>query len=533
MDNRKNIVISIIGSMLDAKGLGKEKRFYKWRPNYAIALHKDLGINQFELIHERRDHNLAKEIKGDIEQFDDDAEVNLHQLSFRNAWDFEEVYSKLYEFASQYPFDDQHNYYIHITTGTHVIQICLFLLAESHFLQGKLLQTSPGDRNDSKGAYQVVDLDLSKYDQLASRFSEQQYFDQTQLKSGIETKNPQFNALIAELERVAVNAEQPILLMGATGVGKSHLAKRIFALKKHRQQLSGELIAVNCATLKGDHALSTLFGHTKGAFTGAINARDGLLKKANGGVLFLDEIGELGLDEQAMLLRAIEDKTFTPFGSDKETHSDFQLIAGTNRNLHKAVQEGTFREDLLARINIWTYTLPSLAERREDIAPNLDYELAKYTRHYRKKIRFNKDAKTTYLAFANDSHSPWHSNFRDLNASVIRMATLAEQGIIKTTQVDQEIQRLNNDWSQHSSDIIDEETQNIMAAFPVLSTIDVFDQVQLIHVIKVCRHSKNQAEAGRKLFSESRKQKSKPNDSHRLGQYLKKYQLTFSMLKDD
>jgi transcriptional regulatory protein RtcR len=102
-----------------------------------------------------------------------------------------------------------------------------------------------------------------------------------------------------------------------------------------------------------------------------VQERAGLLRAANNGMLFLDEIGELGLDEQAMLLRALEEKTFLPLGSDKEAHSDFQLICGTNRDLHAAVREGRFREDLLARIHLWTFVLPGLRDRREDIEPNL------------------------------------------------------------------------------------------------------------------------------------------------------------------
>ena len=102
-----------------------------------------------------------------------------------------------------------------------------------------------------------------------------------------------------------------------------------------------------------------LFGHTKGAFTGAEQARAGLLQQADSGLLFLDEIGEIGLDEQAMLLRALEEGSWLPVGSDTPALADFQLIAGTNRDLHEAVRKGTFREDLLARINLWQYELPS------------------------------------------------------------------------------------------------------------------------------------------------------------------------------
>ena len=208
-----------------------------------------------------------------------------------------------------------------------------------------------------------------------------------------QTQNAAFNRSIAEIEQVAIASRAPILLMGPTGAGKSQLARRIYELKHMRRQITGPLVEINCATLRGSMAMSTLFGHIRGAFTGAAGERPGLLRAANGGVLFLDEIGELGLDEQAMLLRALEEKRFLPVGSDREVESDFQLIAGTNRTLPTAVRVGQFREDLLARINLWTFRLPGLAKRREDIEPNLDYELARWAGETGTQIRFNREAR--------------------------------------------------------------------------------------------------------------------------------------------
>ena len=170
---------------------------------------------------------------------------------------------------------------------------------------------------------------------------------------------------------MAISSSDPILLEGPTGAGKSQLARRIYELKASRDEISESFVAVNCATLIGDGAMSSLFGHVKGAFTGAQQARQGYLLQANNGLLFLDEIGELGLDEQAMLLHAIENKEFYPVGGDKVVNSNFQLIAGTNKDLRKEVQEGNFREDLLARIDIWNWRLPSLKERIADFEVNL------------------------------------------------------------------------------------------------------------------------------------------------------------------
>lgn len=115
-------------------------------------------------------------------------------------------------------------------------------------------------------------------------------------------------------------------------------------------------------------------------------------------MLFLDEIGELGADEQAMLLKAIEEKTFYPFGSDRQVSSDFQLIAGTVRDLRQLVAEGKFREDLYARINLWTFTLPGLRQRQEDIEPNLDYEVERHATLTGDSVRFNTEARRAWLA---------------------------------------------------------------------------------------------------------------------------------------
>src|SRR6185369_16384168 len=162
----------------------------------------------------------------------------------------------------------------------------------------------------------------------------------------------------------------------------------------------------------------------------------------DGGILFLDEIGELGVDEQAMLLRALEDKTFLPLGSDREVTSNFQLIAGTNRDLGKEVAAGNFREDLFARINLWTFRLPALRERREDIEPNLAYELEEATKLLGVRVTMSREARERFLAFATSKEASWAGNFRDFNAAVTRMATLAQGGRISVSDVAEEVGRL-------------------------------------------------------------------------------------------
>ena len=336
------------------------------------------------------------------------------------------------------------------------------------------------------------------------------------------------NRLIDRIEQVAIATQDPLLLMGPTGAGKSRLAKRIYELKKARHAVKGAFVDVNCATLRGDGAMSTLFGHTKGSFTGALKDRAGLLRTADGGLLFLDEIGELGLDEQAMLLRALEEKRFLPLGSDTESSSDFQLIAGTNRDLLAAVREGRFREDLLARINLWTFVLPGLRARPEDIEPNLQFELDQYARKTGRNITFSREARLKFLDFALAPTSEWKGNFRDLNAAVARMATLSLGGRISVPIVEEEITRLTHSW--HGSSPIDRLSELIDAE--QLNEIDLFDRTQLNYVLEVCQRSRSLSEAGRTLFSASRGRKTSSNDADRLRKYLTRFGLEWASIRE-
>lgn len=522
----KTVAISLLGTSLDNRGIGK-KRWHRWRPTLSLCQHQDLVIDRLELLFQKEHQQIADILTQDIQIISPETEVRQHYIDLVNPWDFESVYAQLLDFTRSYNFKtEEEQYLIHITTGTHVAQICLYLLTEAHYLRGRLIQTSPPTQNDNEaGYYQIIDLDLSKYDQIASRFSKEHQQGRHYLKGGIETCNPAFNQMIEQLEQIAVRSQEPILLTGASGSGKSQLARRVYQLKKQRGQLQGELIEVNCATLRGDNAMSALFGHVKGAFTGALTQRRGLLLEANNGLLFLDEIGELGLDEQAMLLHAIEEKTFMPFGSDKLISSSFQLIAGTNRLLFERVKQGLFREDLLARINLWTYRLPSLVERLEDLEPNIDYELEKYAQKHGDFISFNKAAREKYINFAISPQAVWATNFRDLNASMTRMATLAVGGRITEEVVEGEILRLQYNWQQ-----LDEWQSSISVSDYIAEEIDLFEQFQLSGVIKICKQSKTIAEAGRKLFNISRLSKNSTNDSHRLKQFLNKYKLSFKDL---
>jgi transcriptional regulatory protein RtcR len=524
----KTVVIGFLGSMLDSGGGGG--RWEKWRPSVSICQQEDLVIDRFEMLHARPHIRLAHQLQEDIAAVSPETQVNLHLCDPKDPWDFQEMYGCLHEFARQYRFDpERERYLIHITTGTHVAQICMFLLTEARYFPAVLLQTSPPRKQSSSeaGSYSLIDLDLSRYNQIGARFAREKQESTEFLKSGIKTRNAAFNQMIAHIERVAARSKAPLMLNGPTGAGKSTLARRIYELKKSRHQVQGEFVEVNCATLRGDAALSTLFGHVKGAFTGAQADRAGLLRKAHGGVVFLDEIGELGIDEQTMLLKAVEEKRFAPMGSDKEVESDFQLIAGTNRDLRSAVAAGRFRDDLLARINLWVFDLPALRERREDVEPNIDYELERFAQDNDVNVRFNAEARREYQRFATSSAAVWNGNFRELSASIMRMATLAEDGRITGEVVKDEIGRLQSAWQPEQSH---SHLESLLTS-EQLADIDLFDRLQLDAVIATCRSCATLAEAGRKLFAASRTRRRAVNDSDRLKKYLARFNLDWASLK--
>lgn len=520
---KKKVGIGFLGTTLDLPG-SKADRWKRWRPTVAACWQDDFKFDRYEILYPIKSKGLLDTVVADIKSIAPNIEIVLHQIEMADPWSFEEVFSKLHDFADRYRFNlESEDYFVNITTGTHVAQICLFLLAESRFLPAKLFQLGVNRRDSSpKGTYSVIDLDLKKYDPIASRFTKDKNQSEELLKAGIQTQNERFNALINRIETISLRSTDPLLLMGRTGVGKTELARRIFQLKQMKHQIKGQFVEVNCATLKGDAVMSTLFGHVKGSFTGALKDRAGLLKEADDGLIFLDEIGELGLDEQAMLLRAIEDKMFLPLGSDKEIKSNFQLIAGTNRDLQTDVQSGRFREDLLARINLWCFNLPELKDRREDIEPNIDFELSKYSIKTGKKVRFTQEAIDKFLKFASRPESAWKGNFRDLNAAVTRMGTLADSGRISIELVEEEIQRLESNWKKE----VNQAREFVRIHLGELQTkFDSFDLAQLEHVLQVCAESTSLSEAGRRLFAVTRLKKTSANDADRLKKYIQRFGL--------
>ncbi len=197
-------------------------------------------------------------------------------------------------------------------------------------------------------------------------------------RDGIIGDDPEINHCLNMVARAA-DIDANVLVTGETGTGKELFAR---AIHENSHRAGNALVVVDCATLPDNLIESTLFGHEKGAFTGASQHREGLIKEADGGTLFLDEVGELPLPQQKAFLRVLQERRFRPVGSKKDTVSNFRVIAATNRNIDEMVQAGTFREDLFFRLQALTINLPSLRGRAHEIKDITSYYITKLADKY-------------------------------------------------------------------------------------------------------------------------------------------------------
>jgi NtrC-family two-component system response regulator AlgB len=251
---------------------------------------------------------------------------------------------------------------------------------------------------------------------LRRRVSElEERLGQTDVEGFFSSSSPAFARFLESAARVAA-ADCVVLLRGESGTGKNVLARWLRAMSPRAE---APFVSVNCPALSPELSSSTLFGHKRGAFTGAVADAVGKVQEAEGGTLFLDEVGDLGADTQARLLRFVNDRSYERLGEARENRADVRLVAATNRPIEEEVRAGRFREDLFFRLNVVTLTLPPLRERRQDVLPLAQHYLRFFAKSHRRDLAFSADAERAMLGYS------FPGNLRELRNAVERATILA------------------------------------------------------------------------------------------------------------
>ena len=477
-----------------------------------------------------------------IKKFSPATIVMREGVDIGSGHDFDDVYCALREYFEKFPFDlEKCKYYVHVSTGSSVMKTCMTILASERIVPAELVQTwREGDDGIGGIDFTNPSTAYDKYSKIERQRKKDQESNINALKQQIQTRNQKYNDLLKEIERVSMlDFTSPVLITGPTGAGKSTLVKHIYALRCDKfkyyrdQKHCNSFRQTNCALLDGTLVDSELFGHEKGAFTDAKEMKPGLIESAKGGILFLDEIGSLPPSTQAKLLTVLDGEEFRRVGAGGDSiKPDFQLFCGTNEDLIAKVKSGQFRRDLWERISTWRFDLPGLKDRREDIEPNIDYELGQFGKVQGNKAkRLSGKAREKFVSYLTDKDTSLEGNFRELHRMVWHMAVLAKGDEITSDEVQKEIDRHLEDTKASST--LDESNEsgkpnNTLAkgendflhkliGSPALKQMEKefpLDLAQLRVVVEECRKAQNAAEAGKKLRPNT------PNTSSAISQFF-------------
>jgi transcriptional regulator with PAS, ATPase and Fis domain len=325
-------------------------------------------------------------------------------------------------------------FFVATASGTPQMHACWFLLTASGEIPATLLQVRPPSYV-TKDLPVVTETVASASDfprVLPNRLVSAEADPLALLDSALESVG--LVVQHASMRRVAESAAHvapvatTVLLLGETGTGKEMFAQLIHTLSKRR----GRFVALNCGAIPAELVESTLFGHVKGSFTGAVSNQTGKFEQAHEGTLLLDEIGELPLAAQVKLLRVLQDQTIEPIGGNGSRKVDVRVIAATNRNLLEEVKSKRFREDLYYRLCPITLKIPPLRERRSEITRIAVYLLDRQNRSFRRQRRFSPDALRRLTTY------PWPGNVRQMEGAISRAVILCSTDLIEATDLDLE-----------------------------------------------------------------------------------------------
>ena len=364
----------------------------------------------------------AKMIEAEMQAVEYGAKFYFLPFELESVIDYEEIFIKLKELVNSItskPESSDADYSVLLDPGTPQMQTIWLLLVKAGILKAELLQGVPARFTGGRYMVRSVDLESKILPEVIIPDSD------------ISTPSPE--AIIAFPDTLIISDtstmqdiyqkagqsakyDVPVLIEGDTGTGKEVLARFIH---DNSERSDKPFVPVNCAAVTRDLAESTFFGHVKGAFTGASANRPGYMKAADGGTLFLDEIGELPIDIQPKLLRALETGEFNPVGTVDTVRTDIRIIAATNRNLSEMIEQGTFRSDLYQRVNVVKLIIPPLRERKEDIPLLIQFFLSKWNNKYAQNRSLSAEALSMLTDYA------WPRNVRELKSVVQQICCLS------------------------------------------------------------------------------------------------------------
>jgi transcriptional regulator with GAF, ATPase, and Fis domain len=287
-----------------------------------------------------------------------------------------------------------------------------------------------------------------------------QHSDQQLDREGVRGNSPALQTVLEQVRKVA-RSTSTVLIRGESGTGKELMAR---VIHRNSDRAAENLICVNCAALSPSLLESELFGHVRGAFTGAHADKPGRFQAAHNGTLFLDEIGDISMETQVKLLRVLQERKFEPVGSDRTVEVDVRLVAATNRNLEELIRCGQFREDLFYRLNVVALTLPPLRERREDLAELVVYFLSRSAHKTRRQIR-----QIDPLALEALELHHWPGNIRELENVIERAVVLAESDVITIADLPDEFQNRSGRMEFPPVPVVAKPSNSAAAARPVRS----------------------------------------------------------------
>jgi transcriptional regulator with GAF, ATPase, and Fis domain len=333
------------------------------------------------------------------------------------------------------------DFFIAVSSGTPHMHACWVMLAASGEIPATILQSTPPEFV-SEGKSPVKEIDLSSDDfpritlreESSSIEDNEEGLDEICRELGIFGQDETFLKMIRQVAAYAPYDDTHILLLGETGSGKERVTELLHRLSPRALR---SLVSVNCSSLPPELVESQLFGHRKGAFTGAVADHAGKFKTADGGILFLDELGELPLAAQAKLLRVLDQGEIEPVGANQPTKVNVRVVAATNRDIRQMVSEGRFREDLYQRFSA-VITLPPLRQRKSDISVLALHLLEEWNRRHKKQRSLSAKALTALTAH------PWPGNVRELRRVIAQSAMLTDKSAIGPTDLKFELPITNN-----------------------------------------------------------------------------------------